>query len=107
VEGQATPARPVRRAAIDERVLGSAVAPLEELPTIDEDLAPSRITVRERASTRTRTRVPSEAAAEDAPTEAAPLEDVVTVAAPEPVVLAPTTSPALGRPRTATIDPFE
>jgi hypothetical protein len=107
VEGQATPARPVRRAAIDERVLGSAVAPLEELPTIDEDLAPSRITVRERASTRTRTRVPSEAAAEDAPAEAAPLEDVVTVAAPEPVVLAPTTSPALGRPRTATIDPFE
>ena len=65
---------------------------------------PAPVQPRERTRTRTRSAEPPQPSVH---VDEAPLEDVVTVAAPQPVVLAPTTSPALARPRTATIDPFE
>lgn len=102
LDGQATPSRPARRAVKDEPVLGNAIAPLDE-PAILDDEPPVPDVVHERSRSRTRAPERREAAEIDE----APLEDVVTVAAPEPVVLAPATSPALARPRTATIDPFE
>ncbi len=102
LDEQATPARPAPRHVIDRGVLGSAVAPIGDEPVIDDEPAP----VQPRERTRTRTRA-AELPKPSVDVDEAPLEDVVTVAAPEPVVLAPTTSPALARPRTATIDPFE